>query len=160
MSKALAGIKIELKDFAELFANAVSKLKLSAPPQTLDSVQFMAAHTARLAEPRIIFVLGANEGLFPFAPKPSGLLSERDRFALAGKGIELSGGLKDKLAEERFVAYSVLSGASDKVYVSYASADVSGKTLYPSLVVGQLCEMFGRNIASDFESRGMLSCCA
>lgn len=159
MGKVLVGTKITLKDFAEIFANAVSKLKLSAPPQTLDCVQFMAAHTARLAEPKVIFILGANEGSFPFASKPSGLLNDRDRFALEGKGIELSGSIKDKLAEERFVAYSALSGASDKVYLSYASADVSGKMLYPSLVVGQLCEMFGKEIACDFESRGMLSFC-
>lgn len=159
MSRVLSDTQIDLKSFAELFANAVSKLKLSAPPQTLDSVQFMAAHTARLAEPKIIFVIGVNEGVFPFAAKPSGLLCDRDRAALEASGIELSGGIKDKLAEERFVAYSVLSGASDKVYASYASADVSGKALYPSLIVGQLCEMFGKDIAGDFESRGMLSFC-
>lgn len=159
MSRVLAGEKLELKEFAELFSNAVSKLKLSSPPQTLDCVQFMSAHTARLAEPKVIFILGANEGAFPFVSKPSGLLNDRDRFALEGKGIELAGGIKDKLAEERFVAYSVLSGASERVYVSYASADVSGKTLYPSMIVGQLCEMFGREIAGDFESRGMLSFC-
>lgn len=159
MGRVVADEKIGLKDFAELFANAVSKLRLSAPPQTLDCVQFMAAHTARLAEPKIIFILGANEGLFPFASKTSGLLNDRDRYALEENGIELSGSIKDKLAEERFVAYSVLSGASDRVYVSYASADVAGKTLYPSLVVGQLCEMFGNEIAGNFESRGILSFC-
>lgn len=159
MGRVLYDEKISLKEFAELFANAVSKLKISSPPQTLDCVQFMAAHTARLAEPKIIFVLGANEGLFPFSAKTSGLLNDRDRYALEGNGIELSGGIKDKLSEERFVAYSVLSGASDRIYVSYASADVSGKTLYPSLIVGQLCEMFGDKIKSDFESRGMLSFC-
>ena len=159
MGRVLSDEKIELKDFAELFANAVSKLKISAPPQTLDCVQFMAAHTARLAEPKVIFILGANEGIFPFAAKSSGLLNDRDRYILEENGVELSGSMKDKLSEERFVAYSVLSGASDKVYVSYASSDVSGKTLYPSLIIGQLCEMFGKEIASDFESRGMLSFC-
>ncbi|MBR4097384.1 MAG: PD-(D/E)XK nuclease family protein [Oscillospiraceae bacterium] len=159
MSRVLAGEKIGLKDFAELFSNAVSKLKISSPPQTLDCVQFMAAHTARLADPKIIFVLEVNEGVFPFAAKQSGLLSERDRFALVASGIELSGGMRDKLSEERFVAYSVLSGASERVYLSYASADISGKTLYPSLIIGQLCEMFGRDITCDFESRGILSFC-
>ncbi len=159
MSRVLAGTALGLGSFAELFGNALSKLKLSAPPQTLDSVQFMAAHTARLAEPKVIFILGANEGLFPFAAKPSGLFSDRDRLALETAGITLSGSVKDKLAEERFVAYSVLSGASERVYVSCASADVSGKAMYPSLIVGQLCEMFGNGISSDFDSCGMLSFC-
>ncbi|MBQ3160784.1 MAG: PD-(D/E)XK nuclease family protein [Oscillospiraceae bacterium] len=159
MNKVLAGTKTDLLSFAELFGNAVSKLKLSAPPQTLDSVQFMAAHTARLAEPKIIFVIGANEGVFPFAAKPSGLFSDRDRLALETAGITLSGSVKDKLAEERFVAYSVLSGASEKLYVSCSMSDISGKPLYPSLIIGQLCEMFGNEIADNFDSRGLLSFC-
>ena len=159
MNKVLAGTKTDLLSFAELFGNAVSKLKLSSPPQTLDSVQFMAAHTARLAEPKILFVIGVNEGVFPYAAKPSGLFSDRDRLALETAGITLSGSVKDKLAEERFVAYSVLSGASEKVYVSCSMSDISGKPLYPSLIIGQLCEMFGNSISADFDSRGLLSFC-
>ncbi|MBQ5319155.1 MAG: PD-(D/E)XK nuclease family protein [Oscillospiraceae bacterium] len=159
MNKVLAETKTDLLSFAELFGNAVSKLKLSSPPQTLDSVQFMAAHTARLAEPKVIFVIGANEGVFPYAAKSSGLFSERDRLALETAGIALSGSAKDKLSEERFVAYSVLSGASEKVYVSCSMSDISGKPLYPSLVINQLCEMFGNDISSDFNSRGLLSFC-
>lgn len=159
MNRVLADVETDLSSFAELFGNIVSKLKLSAPPQTLDSVQFMAAHTARLAEPKIIFVLGVNEGVFPYAAKPAGLFSDRDRLALEAAGITLSGSAKDKLAEERFVAYSVLSSASDKIYASYSMSDISGKSLYPSLVVSQLCEIFGNGISSDFDSRGLLSFC-
>lgn len=159
LNKVLADTKISLADFAELFSNAVSKLKLSSPPQTLDCVQFMSAHTARLAEPKIIFVIGANEGAFPFAAKPSGLFSDRDRLALEAVGITLSGGAKDKLAEERFAAYSVLSGASERLYMTYAMSDVSGKPLYPSLVVSQAAEMFGESVVTSFDERGLLSFC-
>lgn len=159
MNRVLADTELSLESFAELFGNAVSKLKLSSPPQTLDCVQFMAAHTARLAEPKVVFILGANEGLFPFAAKPSGLFSDRDRSALGKAGLPLSGGTADKLSEERFVAYSVLSAASERLYVSWPMADVSGKPLYPSLVVSQITEMFGEDIVSDSESRGLLSFC-
>ncbi len=159
MNKVLRDTKVSLADFAELFANAVGKLKLSSPPQTLDSVQFMSAHTARLAEPKVIFVLGANEGIFPFASKPSGLFSDRDRLALESVGIQLSGGVRDKLAEERFVAYSVLSGASEKLYVSYPMSDVAGNPLYPSQIVSQITEMFGEETEENFEKRGLISFC-
>lgn len=159
LNRVLSDTIISLKSFAELFANAVSKLKLSSPPQTLDSVQFMSAHTARLAEPKIIFVIGANEGIFPFAAKSSGLFSDRDRLALEAVGITLSGGAKDKLAEERFVAYSALSGASERLYITYAMSDVSGKSLYPSLVVSQAAEMFGDDVITSFDERGLLSFC-
>ncbi len=159
LNRVLADTKLSLADFAEIFSSAVSKLKLSSPPQTLDCVQFMAAHTARLAEPKVIFAVGVNEGIFPYAAKPEGLFSDRDRLALENAGITLSGGVKDKLAEERFVAYSVLSGASEKLYMSYAMSDVSGKPLYSSVIIAQTAEMFGAESVTDFNGRGLLSFC-
>ncbi|MGN0674136.1 MAG: PD-(D/E)XK nuclease family protein, partial [Oscillospiraceae bacterium] len=159
LNRVLADTKLSLADFAEIFSSAVSKLKLSSPPQTLDCVQFMAAHTARLAEPKIIFAVGVNEGIFPYAAKPEGLFSDRDRLALENAGITLSGGVRDKLAEERFVAYSVLSGASERLYMSYSMSDVSGKALYPSVIIAQTAEMFGAESVTDFNGRGLLSFC-
>lgn len=158
-AKVLADTPISLADFGEMFAAAVRRLKLSSPPQTLDCVQFVAAHTARLSEPKAVFVIGANEGAFPCAAKQEGLFSDRDRLALEDAGIELSGGVEDKLSEERFVAYTALSAASERLYVTYALADVSGKALYPSLIIGQAADMFGRGIVTDFEGRGLLTFC-
>ncbi len=159
LNKVLADTKIDLESFAEIFSSAVSRSKLSSPPQTLDCVQFVAAHTARLAEPKVVFVIGANEGIFPYAAKQEGLFSDRDRLALEAAGITLSGGAADKLAEERFAAYSALSQASEKLYVTYAMSDVTGKQLYPSLAVSQAAEMFGSGVITSFEERGMLSFC-
>lgn len=159
MERVLADKKISLESFADIFSSAVSGLKLSSPPQTLDCVQFVAAHTARLAEPRAVFVIGANDGLFPYAAKQEGLFSDRDRLALEAAGITLSGGAADKLAEERFAAYSALSQASERLYVTYAASDVSGRQLYPSLVTSQAAEMFGNSVITSFEERGLLSFC-
>lgn len=160
LNKVLADTPVKLDEFAELFSSAVSRLKLSSPPQTLDCVQFAAAHTARLSEPKAVFVIGVNEGLFPYAAKPAGLLSDRDRLALESAGITLSGGAADKLAEERFVAYQTVSSASERLYLTYALSDVSGKALYPSLIISQAAEMFGADVETSFDRRGLLSFCS
>ncbi len=159
LNRALGDAKISLESFAELFSSGAARLKLSSPPQTLDCVRFVAAHTARLAEPKAVFVIGANEGLFPYAAKQEGLFSDRDRLALEKAGITLSGYASEKLAEERFTAYSALSQASERLYVTYAVSDVSGKQLYPSLVITQAAEMFGKDAVSSFEQRGLLTFC-
>lgn len=159
LDRALADTKICPESFAELFSAAVSGLKLSSPPQTLDCVQFVEAHTARLAEPKAVFVVGANEGLFPYAAKPSGLFSDRDRLALEAAGITLSGGSADKLDEERFAAYFALSQASERLCITYPVSDVSGRQLYPSAVVSHGSEMFGEGVVTSFEQRGLLSFC-
>lgn len=158
-AKVLADTPVSLESFGNMFSAAVRRLKLSSPPQTLDCVRFMAAHTARLSDTKAVFVIGANEGIFPYAAKQEGLLSDRDRLALENAGISLSGSAGDKLSEERFVAYSALSAASERLYITYALTDVSGKTLYPSMIIGQTADMFGGDILYDFEKRGLLSFC-
>lgn len=159
LNKALCGTSVTLAEFSDIFSSAVRDIKLSSPPQTLDCVRFVAAHTARVSEPKIVFIIGANEGSFPYAEKPSGLLCDRDRLALENAGMILSGGAQDKLAEERFVTYSALSEASERLYITYALSDVTGKALYPSIAVNQAVEMFGEEIVGAFEKRGILSFC-
>lgn len=159
-NKVLGETKVTLAEFSEMFSSAVRDIKISAPPQTLDCVRFVAAHTARVFEPKTVFIIGANEGSFPYAEKTSGLLCDRDRLALESVGITLSGGVQDKLAEERFVTYSALSSASERLYITYALSDVSGKALYPSIAVNQAVEMLGESVSVSFEQRGLLSFCS
>ncbi len=154
----LGGTKLTLNDFCSIFETAASGLSLSAPPQTLDAVNFSSTHMARLANPKIIFVIGANEGILPYAVKSSPLLSDRDIDALHQNGIEISGKASDKLAEERHAAYAAVSGASEKLYITYPIADVSGKALYPSLCVNQANDMLG-NITKTVSSFGLLYLC-
>lgn len=141
--RTLGEAEISASEFAELFDSCVSGMKLSAPPKTLDCVSFTAAHTSRFSNPKAIFVIGANEGTFPLAPKPSPLFSDKDTERFRAADIEIGGSMREKNSEERFVAYSVLSAAREKLYVTYPVANVSGAPLYPSFAVKQLEGMFG-----------------
>ena len=160
LNKAMGDVKMSISDFSGLFSSSVERLKLSSPPQTLDCVRFSAAHTARLSNVKAVFLIGVNEGLFPYAAKSSGLLSDKDRLVLEQAGTVISGNSRDMLAEERFTAYTAVSAASDRLYISYSRADVSGNALYPSVIANQAEKFFGKSIVSDFEKRGLLSFCS
>ncbi len=159
LNTVLLNVKIPLSEFSDLFELSAAELKLSSAPQTLDTVLFVSAHTARLASPRAVFVMGANDGELPFSVKTTGLFNERDREALELLGISLSGGFADKISEERFVAYNILSSASEKLYVSYPISDTSGKILYPSAVIRQLINIFSPGIKSSYRDSQLLSFC-
>lgn len=132
-----------LPEFYELFSAGTSKLRTASPPRTLDCVTVEPAETARLASPKVIFILGVNEGVFPMTPKAGGLFSADEREQLVGAGLGLSGGLKEKAAEEKFIAYTMLSAASERVYMSCAMAGPEGGALYPSRLMGQAEKMLG-----------------
>lgn len=159
LHKILGDTEISLVKFRELFSSVVSKLTAAVPPQTLDAVTVVSAQLARLADPKAVFVIGANEGIFPFAAKAGGLFTDKDRTALEGAGLSLSGGTVEKLSEERFVAYNTLSAPSEKLYISYPLADTSGKALYPSFIISQIRNMFHDNIFIKAKDLGLIYYC-
>ncbi|MBQ2824378.1 MAG: exodeoxyribonuclease V subunit gamma [Oscillospiraceae bacterium] len=160
MYRTLGEAEISLAEFTDIFTSAASGITLSSPPRTLDSVHFTAAHTARFSNPKVLFVIGANEGIFPFSAKSSSLLTDRDISELKKGGIELSGSVPEKTADERFVVYNTLSSPSERLYISYPCAEVSGKPLYPSSAVKQTLEIFeNSDISLNAEKLGLLYFC-
>ncbi len=155
----LKGEKISPKNFANLFENILMGVEVSAPPQTLDCVLFSAVNTARLSSPKVVFVIGTNDGILPYVPKQSPYISDKDIENLRKNNIVLSGLISEKTAEEKLVTYYSATSAREKIYFSYPVASVSGAGLYPSYIIAQLKIMFGDEILKNSSSVGSLFFC-
>ncbi len=152
---------ISLSKFANLFETIMQKTTISSPPQTLDCVTFSSVKTARLSSPKIVFIIGANDGILPYTPKQSPYISDRDIEVLKSKNIILSGSISDKTAEEKLVTYYCLSCASEKIYFTYSLTSVAGSGLYPSYLIEKITKMFGEEIlirANDLEPYFFCNC--
>lgn len=132
---ALKGTVLSPARFTELFHLMVGMTDLGSIPQSLDAVQVGAADRMRFSSPAVVFLLGANEGVFPAYPTPGGVLSDEDRRRLAACGIELAGDADREVAEERFIAYTALAAPSRRLYVCYQKGNAEGETLSPSALV-------------------------
>ena len=124
--------KISLSDFREIFMLSAEKITLAAPPDALDGVIAQQSDLARLTNPKIVFVMHANDGIFPFITGESSTFSEREREFFKKSDYDLSGSMKKRLAEERFNAFKALCSPSHRLFVSYSEADISGASVYPS----------------------------
>jgi superfamily I DNA/RNA helicase/RecB family exonuclease len=104
----------------------------------------------RLAEPaeirarrfRAIVICGLQEGEFPAAASPEPFLADDTR-----RGLALDGGLalrerEDTLGAERYLFYSAVSRATDRVLVSYRSADEEGNVAAPSPFLADLAGLW------------------
>lgn len=118
----------------ELFRLAVSITDLGEIPQTLDAVQIGGADRIRFAAPKTVFILGANEGVFPAYPAPGNLWSTADRQQLAAAGLPLSDAGDDALLDEQLYAYHALAAPSERLIVSSVRSNTSGETLLPSAI--------------------------
>ena len=145
ISATLGSRVIPFKELAMMMRAMTSRIEYSVPPQTLDSVIAASAMTARLSEPKIVFVMGACDGDFPNHVDPHGLFSEADKQMLSRCGIDISRPVSELIAAERLIVYKSFSYASQKLYVSYPLSDLSGQAKYPSQVIDSILKMFGRD---------------
>lgn len=154
VSEILGDEKMKPDAFAELFTLIIKQNKFLSPPQKLDIVSVVSAEKARLSGQKVIFVMGANEGILPCASGQSGLLSDTDKEAFGNMGIDLGRDTRRVLADERFIVYRLFSAASERIMISYSLSDAQGGTRFPSYILPQISGMYSDNIrrrASDYD---------
>lgn len=131
--------KISLKDYYTFFNIMISSEDLGVLPQGLDNVQFGQADRIRTDNPKVVFVLGANEGEFPRAVTSGGLLSETDRIILSNNEFQLYSFGETLNIQERYFAYMATSAPTENLYVSYLG---NCNNSSPSIIVSSIKELF------------------
>lgn len=134
--------KLSLRRFYELFRLMTSQMSLSNPPQKLESVRIVNAESSRLDDVKVLFLLGANEGVFPAEPRSGGLFTEFEKQQLSDVEIELGGTAMLSAQNERLVVYQTLTRPKEKLYITYSETDGRGKLKKPSPVVGRILSLF------------------
>lgn len=156
---ALDDSAMSLREFRELLSLLLSDMSFSTPPQTLDAVVAADAERARFSSPKVVFVMGANDGFFPLWTKSGGLFSDRDKAELDSAGLHLMLTTERQSGLERFIAYTALSAPSERLYISYPLADGGGKPRLPSHIISQLSAFFGEEIVKKTVDLGQLYFC-
>ena len=128
--------------FLQLLQVAISTASLSYIPESLDCITVGSADRIRPANPRVVFVIGANQGVFPASPSTSGVFNDLDRHRLSDFGAELTETLDRQIINERYSAYTALSSASERLFVSYSAADTGGGMMLPSEIVSEMRRVF------------------
>lgn len=103
----------------ELFTMLCELIDMGSIPQSLDAVTVGSADRIRYASPRAVFILGANEGVFPAYPSAEGIFSQAERQRLKEQGLLLSGDTLRRCVEERYYAYMAVAAPSHRLIVTY-----------------------------------------
>lgn len=132
------------KQFANLWHLAVASDDLGSIPPTLDGVHIGAADRIRYTAPKTVFILGANEGVFPAYPPTGGLLSDHERRQLTAAGLPMADDADHQTAEERYYAYMALAAPSERLVVTYVQA-AAGEAQQPSSLVDTICHILPKS---------------
>ncbi len=138
----IAGEKsIDRNEFAELLGAVLSGEETRDIPIRLDTVIFGTPDAVMQSSPKVTFILGAVQGEFPYVPRDSGLLSDKDKSALRELDLPFDDDLEDITLLERFNTYRACVGASEEIYVTYHTSYGSDE-LSPSELVTGICRLF------------------
>ncbi|RPF48435.1 ATP-dependent helicase/nuclease subunit B [Hydrogenoanaerobacterium saccharovorans] len=135
---ALGGANLTAQQYSELLRMVLCSVDIGSIPQTLDQVIIGSADRIRLSSPKLTFLVGANDGVFPAVYKSSGILSDAERDQMIRSGLEISNTAESKSLDETFCAYAALCSPSQQLTVCYACSTIKGESLYPSVIVKNL----------------------
>ena len=113
--------ELSASEFADIFLLCASKVQISTVPNSLDAVSVQASQLARLSDPEYVFIIHANDGVFPLATGQDTTFSDTERIFFRDNDCELYSDLKMMLSEEKFGAYKVMCAPSKKLYMSFST---------------------------------------
>lgn len=139
---------MSLREFNEIFSLMISQMTVSNPPQKVDSVRIASTEHSRLSDVKAVFVIEANDGVFPGEVKSSGLFTNVEKRQLEKQNLNMADNALRQIESQRYKVYSALTLARVKLYLTYSESDSQGALKRPSLVVGMLKKMFGDDVES------------
>ncbi|MBE6749752.1 MAG: hypothetical protein E7560_01135 [Ruminococcaceae bacterium] len=143
---------ITVSDYLETINLALSNADIGVIPQMLDEVTFGAADRIRPSRPKIAFILGVNQGVFPKAVQNSGVFNLIERKNLIEKyELEISDNSIFSAIDEEYLLYSNLCCASNEVYISYSEQTFDGQALEPSSLIKSLTDNFELELRTEPE---------
>lgn len=134
--------EITKEEFIDIMQTGLESMEFSLLPPSLDQVNVTDMEHARLLTAKVVFVVGLNEGVFPQKTSNKGIISEEEREELVQADIALKPQNYKMLVEEEFIAYRAFTAPSDKLYLSYPTADMDGKLIPESSYLRKIKALF------------------
>ena len=133
---------ITFETYMQILKTGLGESKLGTIPMAQDEVTVGDVDRSRSHKIKIVFIIGLNDGMFPGTTKAEGFLNDADREKILEKGIELAKGTVDRIYEDNFNIYKAFTTAEEKMYLSYSSSDMEGKSLRQSILISRIKKIF------------------
>lgn len=133
---------IGIERFSNILKIGLGEYKLGLIPASLDQVLVGSVERSKSHEIKALYILGANDGVFPSSAAEEGILSDQDRAMLDKAGIELASDTRTQAFDEQYLVYRALTTSGKCLRVSWPIADHEGRSMRPSTVIPRLRKLF------------------
>lgn len=133
---------VNAKELSDILDSGFAELKVFSVPPTLDRVVVGDLVRTRLNNIKVLFLVGANDGLIPKADNGNSVLNRHEREFLYESGVELSPTIKENAYIQKFYLYLMMTKMSEKLFISFKKSDSNGSSMRPSYIVNVVNNMF------------------
>lgn len=134
--------KKSVEEYETVMNIALSAQDLGNLPQGLDEVIVGDVLQTRMDSPKVVFVLGVNEDVFPTYQRSGTAFSDREKDLLKKAGIEVAETIEEQYCEERFLGYRIFCSPRDRLYVSYSEYSLDSTEIQPSEFIREITALF------------------
>lgn len=134
--------QLSIREFTEILDAGFDAASVATIPPGYDNVTFGDIERTRLNEVKVLFFLGVNDGIVPKSVNKGGIISQYEREMLKEMDIELAPGARELTFIQRYYLYLNMTKPADKLHISYARLDATGKAILPSYLIGVMKRMF------------------
>ena len=135
--------QINISDFSFLFCSGLKTIEIRSVPMSVDCVFVGDSSESFYSDHKVLFVIGANEGVLPMQTLDSGLVSDKD-IDTVSKFVTIEPSVKIVNKRNKFKLYDLLLLPQDKLYITYKNMMADGKTC--------LVSNFVENIFSTYQN--------
>ena len=157
LARLLGEEKVSRREYAEILDAGFSEIKVGLIPAAVDRIVVGDITRTRLDHIKILFFIGVNDGIVPQKKENSSLFTDKEREFLGSHHIELAPTVRVESFRQRFYLYLALTKPEERLYLSYSAMDASGKSLRPSILLGELKKLFPQltAVAASDEAAGI-----
>lgn len=130
---------IKIDDFELLVISGIEELKIGIIPPGIDDVMVGDIERTRLKDTKkVIFLVGANDGIIPKVSDTATIVNDVDRETLKEFDITLAPTTKENVYKQMFYLYTLTTKPTEKFVVSYSTQDIDSKPIKKSYFVDML----------------------
>lgn len=135
-------VKVDPNTFSTLLHFAFVDASVSTIPTGEDNVLIADASLVRANNIRQVFILGANEGVFPASVNDASVFSDSDKIALETVNINLSEKTDIRADDELMFFKNSIATASEGVHICALVSSIDGSSKQPSIGFERVLTLF------------------
>ncbi len=139
---------IDFSKFVEIFYKIAKEKKLINSQEFCDEVKILDMKDAQNRKSKICFVIGCNEGKFPFNVT-EGLFSDIELTSMNSLLNKNFLTTADTMTKQYAAIYSVLTLPSDKLFISWPSHDLESRNVRAANILNNVIKIFENNFIKE-----------